>query len=278
MADIIVGVDFSDGSLNALKYAVYIAEKIGTGITMLYVDKPHNPQSIYREDSSYRDEIHSRFEELMSYYRPMIGDHIKYKVRTGKVYEEIAVQARLQNASLIVVGTHGISGFEELWIGSNANRIVSTAPCPVITIRQTFTFNDSIVQRILLPIDRTPDTTLKVPIVLPLAQKFNSHIVLLKLFTTNLSTLKKRVNTTAESVIKDIEKTNLSYSIRELIVTNLTADILRVIEEEKCDFLSISTEQYNQQTLIMLGESAQQVVNTSPIPVLSVHPHDKSIF
>lgn len=277
MGEIIVGVDFSEGSLNALRYAVSFAEKTGFGITMLYVDKPYNPQSIYHEDLTYRTEIHNRFEELINTYKPALGEQIKYKVRTGKVYEEIAVQARLQNVSLIVVGTHGISGFEELWIGSNANRIVSTAPCPVITIRQTYSFKEPIIQRILLPIDRTPDTTLKVPIVLPLAQKFNAHVVLLKLFSTNLSTLKKRVNTTAESVIKDIEKAGLSYSVRELIITNLTADILRVIEEEKCDFISISTEQYNQQNLIMLGESAQQVVNTSPIPVLSVHPHDKPI-
>jgi nucleotide-binding universal stress UspA family protein len=274
MKEIIVGVDFSEGSLNALKYAIHLAQRFDFNVTMIYVDKPYNPLSVYKEDEEHRKEIHTRFEEILKENAPTLGERLKYKIRTGKVYEEIAMYAKANNAALIIVGTHGISGYEELWIGSNANRIVSIAPCPVITIRQNFPVSGG-PTRILLPIDRTPDTTLKVPVVLPFAKAFDAHIVLLKLFLTNLPTLKKRVNTTAEKVIEEIKKMKLSYTVREKIIMNLTSDLLNVIEEEKCDLIAISTEQYNQEVLTILGEAAQQVVNVSPIPVLSVHPNDK---
>ena len=58
-----------------------------------------------------------------------------YKIRKGKVHVEIANQAKYSDAMLVIAGTHGVTGFEEFWIGSNAYRIVTYAPCPVITVR-----------------------------------------------------------------------------------------------------------------------------------------------
>ncbi len=275
MNEIIVGIDFSKGALNALKYASVLAKGFGYGITMLWVDKPHNPSSIYLDGENHRQSVHSRLDDLIAEYKPILGaGNIQYKIRTGKVYEEISIHAKLNNSKLVVIGTHGISGFEELWIGSNANRVVSIAPCPTFTLRQDYEIPKTI-KKIILPIDNTNDTVLKVPFAKTIAKAFNAEIVLMRLYTTNVSILKKKVDTLADAVQKELEAEKIKVSNVEKLVVNLTSDLLSVIDKTGADLLVIMTEQQNMSANIMLGESAQQVVNNSPVPVISIHPDDK---
>lgn len=71
-------------------------------------------------------------------YRDRIftGSHkVSMEVREGEPYEVIVATARKRKASLIVMGTHGRSALETFLIGSTAERVVKTAPCPVLTIK-----------------------------------------------------------------------------------------------------------------------------------------------
>ena len=152
MKNFLVGIDFSKGSIKALEYAVMLNKYIDSKITMLYVDKPIPTESIYATvTANYRSELHQRFEQLLNEFRQHIKEpeNLEYKITTGKVYEELANYAKKNNVDYIFAGTHGISGYEELWIGSNANRIVSTAPCPVFIVRQTYEYDK--INSILLP-------------------------------------------------------------------------------------------------------------------------------
>ena len=67
------------------------------------------------------------------------------------------------------MGTHGASGFEKLWVGSNAYRVASAAPCPVITIRETF--EKETFSRILVPLDNSKETRQKIPMAIFFAIK-----------------------------------------------------------------------------------------------------------
>lgn len=275
MNEIVVGIDFSKGALNALKYASLLAKGLKCKITMLWVDKPYNPDSVYIEDDNIREGIHKRFAELIEEYTPIVGkDNIQYKIRTGKVYEEISIYAKINKCRFVVIGTHGISGFEELWIGSNANRVVSMSPCPTFTLRQDFLVPDTI-RRIVVPIDRTAETELKVPFAIDIAKAFNAEIVLVKLYATNVLLLKKKVDDIAVDICEKLENEKIKVSIVEKFIVNVTSDVLSVIEKNDADLLVIMTEQQNRTANIMLGEMAQQLVNNSPVPVLSIHPDDK---
>jgi len=276
MNEIVVGIDFSKGALNALKYASLLARGFKCKITMLWVDKPFNPDSVYIDGENFREGIHKRFAELIEEYAPVVGkENIQYKIRTGKVYEEIATYAKLNKCRFVVIGTHGISGFEELWIGSNANRVVSISPCPAFTLRQDFAVPDA-VRRIVVPIDRTAETELKVPFAIEIAKAFNAEIVLMKLYATNVSLLKKKVDDIANDICDKLAKEKIKVSVVEKIVVNITSDVLSVIDKNDADLLVIMTEQQNRAANIMLGEMAQQLVNNSPVPVLSIHPDDKN--
>ncbi|MPM13020.1 hypothetical protein SDC9_59375 [bioreactor metagenome] len=275
MNEIVVGIDFSKGALNALKYASVLAKGYSCKITMLWVDKPFNPDSVYVDGENYREEVHKRFAELIEEYAPIVGkENIQYKIRSGKVYDEIAAYAKINKCRFVVIGTHGISGFEELWIGSNANRVVSIAPCPTFTLRQDYHIPEKI-SRIVLPIDRTTETELKVPFAIDLAKAFDAELILVKLYSTNVPLLKKKVDVMADNITATLNKEKIRSTVVEKLVVNITSDLLTIAEKNDADLLIIMTEQQNRAANIMLGEMAQQIVNNSPVPVLSIHSDDK---
>ena len=56
--------------------------------------------------------------------------------RTGTAYEEICAAARELKADLIVISTHGYTGYKRAFLGSTAERVVQHSPCPVLVVRQ----------------------------------------------------------------------------------------------------------------------------------------------
>jgi nucleotide-binding universal stress UspA family protein len=273
MKEIIVAMDFSKCAMNALSYAVVLANAIEANITIVWVDKPTPADSIFDNSLGiYRKEVHKRFEEIIKKYsKGLTKGTMRYKIRSGKVYDEINNQAKYNDANYIVAGTHGISGFEEFWIGSNSNRIVSSSPCPVFTIRQGFVV-DKKINKIILPIDSTNETRQKAPYAVDIAKAFNAEIIVLELHGSSVSAIKTRIENYAKQMVEYLEKSKVKHSIANVKASNLTSATLAFAEENKADLIVIMTEQESTTANIFLGPFAQQMVNHSPIPVLSVHP------
>jgi nucleotide-binding universal stress UspA family protein len=253
---------------------------IDSKITMLYVDKPIPTESIYATvTANYRSELHQRFEQLLNEFRQHIKEpeNLEYKITTGKVYEELANYAKKNNVDYIFAGTHGISGYEELWIGSNANRIVSTAPCPVFIVRQTYEVHDKI-NSILLPIDSTAETTNKLPWAIEIAKNTGAEIHIFGAYITDLTTLKNKVNKNVAMIESKLETENINFKTFKKNISNYASDLITYIEENNIDLAIIMTEQENRNTNILLGQYAMQMINHCPVPVLSIHQDDKYNF
>jgi len=138
MKEIVVAIDFSDCSVNALEHAVNIAMKSDLDVKMVWVNNPNVSKISISSDKSDElvKEISDQFEKLRSKYQgDLKKSNFSYKIREGIIYKEIINEAKESNAKMIVMGTHGTSGYELFLIGSNANRVVANASCPIITIR-----------------------------------------------------------------------------------------------------------------------------------------------
>ncbi|MFA7609848.1 MAG: universal stress protein, partial [Bacteroidales bacterium] len=229
--------------------------------------------------ANYRSELHQRFEQLLNEFRQHIKEpeNLEYKITTGKVYEELANYAKKNNVDYIFAGTHGISGYEELWIGSNANRIVSTAPCPVFIVRQTYEVHDKI-NSILLPIDSTAETTNKLPWAIEIAKNTGAEIHIFGAYITDLTTLKNKVNKNVAMIESKLETENINFKTFKKNISNYASDLITYIEENNIDLAIIMTEQENRNTNILLGQYAMQMINHCPVPVLSIHQDDKYNF
>jgi len=279
MKNIIVAVDFSGGSIHALKYAVRIANKARANITMVWVDKTSEPDSVYSvSQENYRGEVVRRFNDLVEQLKPdFTGGKMDYKLRTGKIYSEVVAFAQSKKADLIVMGSHGVSGFEEYWIGSNANRIVAHAGCPVITVRNKYSFKDE-GWKIVLPVDNSNQTLGKLEVSTNLAKLIGAEIHLVTIYSTNLKTMHKRVDNFADKAMKYFEKENVRYVREHFDSQNATKTVIDYAKGVDADLIAIMTEQESNSSSGIIGPNAQQIVNHSPIPVLSVHPSDAGKF
>ncbi len=270
MKQIIVAIDFSKTSLNALAYGIHIANKAKADVQMVWVDNTTSEEVVFEGFAhEERNEKVALLKELQEKYsKSLKGGKLDYKTRKGKVYLEIAQQAKSVNADLIVAGTHGVSGFEEFWIGSNAYRIVTNAPCPLITIRHDCKVED--IQRILIPIDSSQETRQKIPIVSQLAGLFNSEIHVLSLYSTPLKSVQRRVDNYAKQVMDYFDERKIKYIAVTKESENITRTTIDYAETIKAGMIAIMTEQETTTANIFLGPDARQMINHSPVPVLSM--------
>lgn len=266
---IIVGVDFSKGSMHAIKFAISVANKVNANVMLVHVMKPQKEESIFTDDrNELRKEAKKRLEELVYKHKfEMRNGKLMYKVRSGKVEKEIVNQAKYHDAYLVAVGTHGISGFEPFWIGSNAYRIVTQSPCPVVTIRYGEDARKNI-SRIILPIDSTIESRQKVPFTSGLAKAFNAEIMILGLVSSSA------MKTLISSYCKQVEKYLLNHGVlnsthyRE--ADNITDATISFAKENNGDLIAVMTEQETTLSNLLLGSYAQQMINHSHVPVLSL--------
>jgi nucleotide-binding universal stress UspA family protein len=272
MKHILVPTDFSSGSVNALEYASKISELLNSEITVLWVDNYDTTTNLRLDiQSSVRQEAQDEIKEMLEKAKS-VHPNIKYKskIKSGKVFREVSSMATADNTSLIVISTHGGSGFEDYWIGSNAFRIISASPCPVISVKQMFKMNEKPISRILVPIDHTPDTLQKLPSIIEFATKFNAEINIVAIYATSLKTLNQKVDNSATTAQKMITEANLPFYFDSLMTDNIASDLLKFMENSAIDLIAIMTEQSGKEENTLMGPVAQQIINRSPIPVLSI--------
>lgn len=269
MKKIIVPLDFSDDSVNALDFAVTIAKKTDAEIVMINVIKTSRFDFFKGVENVATK---GDFETLISKYKD-IADRISYKIRKGKVYREIVQEAIESKAFLLIMGSHGISGFEEIWVGSNTFRVVSEAPCPVITLRKEF--QKRTIDKIVLPIDTTFESRQKIPMTVEIAKLFDSEIhirgVVINEVENELIKVKKYVAQTREV----IEKQGVSKIVDSVVEgKNKSKMALEYANEVGADLISIMTEQEEDFSINLMGSYAQYMVHHSNVPILACHPRE----
>ncbi len=276
MHPIIVAVDFSNTSLHAVDYAICLANKMKSDIHLAWVDKINVQESVYPDTSTEsRNEAKKRFEELIAQYRPKLnnGLSIDYKLKKGKIHREIDNLAQSTGADLIVAGSHGISGYEEFWIGSNAYKIVTFTATPVITVSHDFAISNCI-NRILVLMDGSNETIQKVPFAVKLAKLFDADIHLLTTHNNNLKTIQRIADKFTQMAVEYLRKNEVKFVEDSIVSNDLTKSVLKYAVDIKADLITIMTEQETPVNIHM-GARAQQIINQSHIPVLSITPKEK---
>ena len=279
MKNIIAAIDFSDCSINALEHAVSIAVKGSFTVHMVWVNNPSVTKTTIYSDASSEliDEVKNQFEKLILKYQSQFpGTKIDYIIREGKVYREITEEAKELDSTVIVMGTHGASGFEQLWIGSNANKLISVSNIPVITVRAGVNVNRTL-SRIVLPIDSTLETRQKVPFTVMLAKLFDAEIHVVALYRTQVKNVRLRIDEYVEQVLAYMEEEEVKYVTKGIDADNITLATIEYGKSIDANLISIMTEQEISPYNLLVGPYAQQMVNNSPFPVLSIKPRELMI-
>ncbi len=275
MKTLLVAFDFSKNAIHALDYALVYARKMHATVDLVWIDNSRPTDSlIHTIDEELRIEKKNYLNKIIEDYAARYPDiSFDLYLGKGKIYQEISKIARRLKAELIFTGTHGVTGFEEFWIGSNAYRITTTAPCPVVTVNNSYEITDAVSQ-ILLPVDSSLETNEKLPFAANIADIFGATIQLLKIYNTPLNVIRKRIDGFAKEAIDFLENRKVSFEIGETEANNIVSGILSYAQKKNIDIIAIMTEQGNITANRFLGPYAQQLINTAKIPVMSLRSMD----
>lgn len=159
MKTILVPSDFSGPAEQAFRFATTLAKKSKGEIILLHiVELPvlrHGPVPINALEKVFlkniKEKVDKNFQRLISKY----GEDVKVKtvLDHGAVNHTIINNIKKRKADLVVMGTHGVTGARELFIGSNAEKIVRFSPVPVITVKEK---SGSKVNTIVFATDMSP--------------------------------------------------------------------------------------------------------------------------
>ena len=270
MKTILVAIDFSKNAEHALKYALKYAKILNAEIKLIWVDNTTSDESVIDTiEGDLRREKKSYMNELIKKYEPQLNRKMDILFRKGRVYQEITKAARQIEADIIFTGTHGVSGFEQYWIGSNAYRIVTQAPCPVVTVRSDYEISNTI-KNMLLPLDSSLETKEKMPFACEIAMLFGAVIHLLVMYNTPLSVIRKRIDKIAGEAEACMNEKGVKYVIERIDADNVASSILEYADKNKIDLITIMTDQGTTTANKFLGPYAQQLINNAMIPVMSL--------
>ncbi len=137
---ILVPIDFSRPSLKAIPYALSISRQFGADLHLLHVTDvtQQPPPSLLTlpvvPQTEWNRRFMKRLQRLVLKYRTD-ANVAALEPRIGITYEEICAAARELKADLIVLATHGYTGYKRVFLGSTAERVVQHSPCPVLVVR-----------------------------------------------------------------------------------------------------------------------------------------------
>lgn len=276
MYHIIVPIDFSKESLKGLDLAILLSCKKECIIQMVYVQKKsldYNPGS---KEEEYKF-AEKEFKKIQENYKDKIPDQVelKYIIKSGRIYREVVNQVESFKDSFVVTSTHGASGFEKFFIGSNAFKIISATSKPVVTIRENILLTK--ISKIVLPIDISADSRQKLTFTAEIAKWFNAEIHVVTITSLNTDDINKKLSAYSNQVCEYLKNQGIKYSTASIVGYNLTDLIIDYSENIKADLISIMSEQSADGKFIM-GTAVQQMLNKASLPVLSINPKELHIL
>lgn len=275
--NILIPTDFSETANLAVAHGTYMGQLFNAKIYLLHsiqetihLGTPGEPSIVQDGENLALEQLKKAAEEIKKKYEV----EITTLVVGGKPAASITEAAKEHNIDVIVMGTYGASGFEEFFVGSNADKVVTLAPCPVITIRVAS--KNVGFSNIIMPITNALHSRQKVDNVIEIASKYNATVHIMGLLEASDSTEENKFEIKLESVENLFKKDNIKYTKRIIKGHNLAIEVMKFCDEVGGDLIVIMTG-HETDTGIFLGTVAKQVVNHSKIPVMSIRPAETMI-
>lgn len=219
MKKILVPVDFSDNSENALEYACELGKKLNAEVFILHsyhVPVPVSEVVILPMPEEYhkiamngltraKDKAKERFPEV----------NMVIHAAMGSADLEIPAYANNIKADLIIMGTHGASGVSEFLIGSNAASVMENSLVPVLAIPEKAKFKE--LKKIAFAADYGNHNAGHVHFLIDLAKIFDSEIIMLHITSGNLEDNFEdlEIGRFKEYLVKESGYKNISYRLIE---------------------------------------------------------------
>ncbi|WDF60370.1 universal stress protein [Flavobacterium sp. KACC 22758] len=272
MKRILVPTDFSEHAEHALKVAAQIAKKNNSEITILHMlELPHQTNDAIfggvsiPETMLFMQKANETLDKVSN--SPFLeGISITEMVKMDKPINGITQISKEQDIDLIIMGSHGSSGMEELLIGSNTEKVVRNSEVPVLVIKKDTT--DFNVSNIVFASDFTDETKKPFQKLLDFANFFDAKIHLVSICTPNSF---KPTHVTEKALQNFVSEFNLTnYSTHIYNDTNIEKGIINFSNSINADIIGMCTHGRTGFAHFFNGSISEGLVNHSIKPVLTV--------
>lgn len=272
---ILVPIDFQDQSIYALEYAVKVANSIHAKISCLYVIEEPGYITGLNLTKETQDKIRRDAEVKLSEVANKVlkNERIPFEiiVTKGKAYKRIVNTARDLKARFIIMGKSDSSDFKKNISGTNTNHIIASSNIPVITVRNNKHLSDD---HLLLPLDLTKQVRSKVEKAIEIAEVLNARVTVVSVLEKDWVSIKLKFQKKLHEIKTIIENQNIICNTQ---LIEAKAPVCNVINEYankiNADLIFLMTQQEIDFVDYFVGSIAQDIINKSELPVLSVIPN-----
>jgi nucleotide-binding universal stress UspA family protein len=272
MKKILVPTDFSDHAEYALKVAAQIARKNNGEIFLLHMlELPHAGNDAIGRGTEvpeilfFMKKAHERFEEVKS--SPYLeGLQVTEAVQFEKAFDGIMDASKKHNIDLIVMGSHGASGFHEMFIGSNTEKVVRTSDVPVLVIKREE--QDFTAQNLVFASDFSDEIKKPFAKMVEFANDFNAKLHLVFINTPN----DFRSTHAAEKTIRNFASgftINNGFTTHIYNDVNVEKGILHFANSINADLIGMCTHGRKGLAHFFNGSISEDLVNHSARPVVT---------
>lgn len=297
--NILVPIDFSRISIQAIEMAKGFARRFGATIHLAHVHQfyyptgfaapmpPVIPYSTYTYDQEAEKRAARDLNLLAKKHE--LSPSTAHLLTGAPAFDEICRLARELPADLIITPTHGRTGLKHVFLGSTAERIVQHSPCPVFVARKTKKQSKNgtctSISTILVPVDFSDCSLRGLTYAIAFAEKFAAKIILLHAvelgyaYTSDgyamydLSELKKAAQKEAEQQMHQFVQAARFGRVPFETVVNIgspIAEISALAQSRDVDLIITATHGRTGFKHVLIGSTAEQVVRHAPCPVLVV--------
>jgi nucleotide-binding universal stress UspA family protein len=259
---LLVPTDFTEVAHTAINHAVRIAETTKGEVILLNVVKSKDEVSHATKKMAEEEKI------AKSFYSDC---QVKSVVRIGNIFDDIGQAADEIGANLIIMGTHGASGWQKV-VGSHALKVITNSSVPFIVVQKQI-MRPSVYDNIVVPLDLHNETKQKLEIVSSMANYFKSKVHLISPYESDeflLHKLKANIAWGKKYLSGKGVKSDAHIGAKG---ANFIDEILNLTSDVDADLISIMNLQKNS-LMGMLGSAYEQslITNELQTPVLCVNP------
>lgn len=272
MLKILVPTDYSPEAKNAMLYAVQFARETGSRLVFYHAMPAMIPateipyENYYLDEQEEKEILSESLENLLNKHKI---DHkeVKYECRVTtatSITESIQEQGREMGVDLIIMGSHGATGWRKFLLGSNTARLLAKSKIPVLAVPAHYEFGPVYHIAYASDLENLQD---ELNTIVPFAQFF--HAVAEILYFDYAFSDSEKLLMGAEKLIRQHNYNNIKLTVKKgSLELNLAEQILEHLRFSKTQILFMFRGEHGFIDNLVMGSNSQQVVLESGIPVL----------
>jgi nucleotide-binding universal stress UspA family protein len=285
---ILCPVDFFPASDKAVNYAAGLAEIYGARIHLLHAITPVVPMAYEfpintAEIAKAMEEASTREMKKLAAKMKSRGVAAETRIRVGAVHDVIKRAISALKPDLIAMGTHGRTGIDRWFLGSETEWLMRHTPVPVLTISAKERLREPAFRKILVTTDFSEGTADALDYAFSIAQENKSRITLLHVVNDIAMDVSRKyrdsiiegVNSKLEEMVPE-EAWDWCDIRTKVEVGHPYRLIERTLEKEKPDLLVMNIHGKGMLDRALLGSTAERIVRSAKCPVLLIPPIKKA--